>query len=74
LLTGLGISSITCVPDRRKDLTTREAAAILGVSVATLVVYANKGYLVHYRLPSGHRRYRRQDVEELLPHQKQPAS
>lgn len=49
------------------DLTSGEVAAILGVSTETVTNYADAGRLPHYRLPSGHRRFRRSDVEALLP-------
>lgn len=47
------------------ELTTAEAADILGVSTSTVVHYADTGQLPCRRLPSGHRRYLRADVEAL---------
>lgn len=49
-----------------RPLTTRQAAAILGVSASTVIAYADRGVLRSFRLPSGHRRFRREDVEALL--------
>jgi len=49
-----------------RPLTTHQAAQILGVSRSTIVTYADSGALRSFRLPSGHRRFRRSDVEELL--------
>ena len=42
------------------------AAALLGVSIDTLAKWADGGQLAAIRLPSGHRRYRRADIERLL--------
>jgi excisionase family DNA binding protein len=53
-------------PEAERPLTTRQAARILGVSTSTVVGYANRGVLRTFRLPSGHRRFRRADVEALL--------
>ena len=47
-------------------LTTGEAAATLGVFPTTIIRYADRGELPVRRLPSGHRRFRRRDVEALL--------
>jgi excisionase family DNA binding protein len=47
-------------------LTTSQVAVLLGVSAATVVTYADKGLLRVIRLPSGHRRFRRVDVDALL--------
>jgi excisionase family DNA binding protein len=49
-----------------RSLTTSQAAEIIGVSPSTVVKYADAGMLPSYRLPSGHRRYRREDVEALI--------
>jgi excisionase family DNA binding protein len=51
-------------PDRL--LTTGEAAEILSVSPSTVINYADAGLLKAFRLPGGHRRFRRSDVEALL--------
>jgi len=47
------------------DLTTREAAILLGVHTRTITTYADSGRLPHSKLPSGHRRFKRVDVEAL---------
>lgn len=52
--------------DERRLLTTSEAAEILSVSEETIRTYADDGRLACFRLPSGHRRFRREDVEALL--------
>ena len=44
----------------------REVAALFRVSVRTLARYADNGDLPVITLPSGHRRYRRADVERVL--------
>lgn len=57
-----------CVPHtftRSGHLTTAEAAARLGVSVATLKRWAQSGLLPSERTEGGHRRFRREDVEAL---------
>jgi len=41
------------------------AAKELGVSVKTLQRWDQSGVLVAVRLPSGHRRYRREDLDAL---------
>ncbi len=46
-------------------ITPRAALALLGVSMTTLRTYARNGVLNAYRLPSGHRRYSRAEVESL---------
>ena len=46
-------------------LTIGAAAAILGVSVDTLRRWSNSGRLPVVVLPSGHRRYRREDLDAL---------
>lgn len=52
------------------ELTPAEAAEILGVSPSTVRRYEESGLLVPRRLPgSGHRRYRRADVEQLRDRQ-----
>lgn len=44
----------------------REVADIFRVTVRTLRNWERKGVLVPVRLPSGHKRYRREEVEALL--------
>ena len=43
-----------------------KAAALLGVQPDTIRQYVEKGYLACRRLPSGHRRFQRSNVEALL--------
>lgn len=52
--------------EHERPLTTSQAAEILGVSPQTVVNYADAGLLRSWKLPSGHRRYQRADVEALL--------
>lgn len=47
-------------------LTTQQAANYLGVSVRTLDRYVDAGKIRPFRLPSGHRRFRLADLEQLL--------
>jgi len=53
-------------PDPDDLLTTTEAGEILGVSGKTVSRYADLGTLPVLTLPSGHRRFRRSDLEALL--------
>jgi len=52
-----------------RPLTTKQVAEMLGVSVSTVANYADDGSLRCFRLPSGHRRFRREDVEALMQEQ-----
>ena len=47
-------------------LTTTEVGEILGVSGKTVSRYADLGTLPVLTLPSGHRRFRRSDIDALL--------
>ena len=47
-------------------LTTTQAASMLGVDRATVARWVRLGQLPAVRLPSGHIRIRRRDVEKLL--------
>lgn len=49
-----------------RPLTVRQVADLLGVAPSTVVGYADSGQLACFRLPGGHRRFRRSDVEALL--------
>lgn len=49
------------------DLTIGEAAAILGVHHSTLRKWTDDGRVAAWVAPSGHRRYRRSDLDALLP-------
>lgn len=48
-------------------LTPGEAAALVGVTPRTIHRYGTAGLIGFTRLPSGHRRYFREDVTALLP-------
>lgn len=51
-------------PDELLQL--KDAAALLGVSIRTFERYLRvEGLLRTYRLPSGHRRWRRGDLEDI---------
>jgi excisionase family DNA binding protein len=47
-------------------LTIAEAAEALNVSVVTLRRWAKSGKVKEYRLPNNHRRFREDDVKNLL--------
>ena len=47
-------------------LTTTEAGELLGVSGKTISRYADLGQVPVITLPSGHRRFRRSDLDALL--------
>lgn len=47
-------------------LSPKDAAELLGVSPATLNRYASAGRIACLELPSGHRRYRRADLDALF--------
>jgi putative resolvase len=46
-------------------LTISEAARRIGVHPNTLRSWADKGLISHVKLPSGYRRFRPEDIEEL---------
>lgn len=48
-----------------KPLTTQEVARLFAVNPATVTRWADRGVLACFRTPGGHRRFRRQDVEQL---------
>jgi MerR family transcriptional regulator, light-induced transcriptional regulator len=50
---------------RIKDLTSSEAAALLGVSLATIKRWADAGILSAVRTAGGHRRFERNAIEKL---------
>jgi len=54
------------MPDGSDMLTTTQAASMLGVDRATVARWVRLGQLPAVRLPSGHIRIRRRDVEKLL--------
>lgn len=47
-------------------LTSAEAGAVLGVSGKTIARYADTGLLPVITLPTGHRRFRRSDLDAML--------
>lgn len=47
-------------------LTRGEAAQVLDVHPSTVARWAATGFLPSFRIPSGQRRYRKGDVEDLL--------
>jgi excisionase family DNA binding protein len=47
-------------------LTSSEAAKLIGIHPNTLRGYADQNLLPHMRLPGGHRRFQRVDVEAFL--------
>lgn len=47
-------------------LTIKQAAEFLGISKKTLYRYGEQGILKPLRMPGGHRRYRKSDVERFL--------
>jgi excisionase family DNA binding protein len=49
-----------------RPLSSGEAAAILGLTYKSLTRYAEQGAIPFMTLPSGHRRFRKSDVEALL--------
>jgi len=53
-------------PKEEGLLLPREAARMLRICTRTLANWERRGLLVPVRLPTGHRRYRREEVETLL--------
>jgi len=47
-------------------LSSREIEALLGISRSTLDRWAKNGTLNFFRLPSGHRRFFRSEIEAIL--------
>lgn len=54
-------------PCHSTEITTAAVAALLGVTTPTVRRYADAGHLPCRVLPSGVRRFRREDVLALLP-------
>lgn len=55
-------------------LTPAEVAELLNVTPTTVSNWARAGRLTYIRLPGGHRRFRREDVQALLtPHENEVA-
>jgi excisionase family DNA binding protein len=59
------------LPDDAAFLTPREVAEIFGVRTTTIARWAREGRLPAFLTPGGHRRYRREDVRQLLDEQEQ---
>jgi len=53
--------------DSHFEFSTAEAARLLKVSSMTIVRMANNGTLPCKKIPNGYRRFKRADVEKLLP-------
>ncbi len=53
-------------PTDRYELTAREVAELLAVDHSTVTRWANAGQIKCIRLPGGHRRFRRSDVEAFI--------
>ncbi len=51
--------------EHREMIGLTEAARLLGVHQNTLRNWSDKGLIAHLRLPSGHRRFERQEVDRL---------
>lgn len=47
-------------------LTPHQAAQLLGVSPDTVKVWGDKGKIPCWRTPTGHRRYRRSDIDAII--------
>lgn len=52
--------------DRNQLLNAREAAEYMGISLSTLRRIEREGYLIPFRTPGGHRRYRINMLDEYL--------
>jgi len=52
--------------DEEYWLTITKAATALGVSSGTIRKYADRGILKCYRLDGGHRRFKREDINDFL--------
>lgn len=57
----------------RRTLTASEAAALIGVSVATIRGWADQGRLPSHRTVGGHRRFELEELREWLEHRGAPA-
>jgi putative resolvase len=58
--------------DNKKLLTAQEAATYLRVSLFTLRKIEQKGLIVPYRTPGGHRRYTAEMLNEYLERSRVP--
>ncbi len=68
-----GLTGIRGVPiladvaqEADRPLTVKQVADLLGVAPSTVVNYADEGKLKHWKLPSGHRRFARRDIEPFM--------
>jgi excisionase family DNA binding protein len=52
--------------ETERPLTSAKVAELLGVSPETVVSYAEQGKLAGFRLPSGHWRFHREDVDAVI--------
>lgn len=50
---------------RQEQIGLKDAAEMLGVHQNTLRNWADKGLIAHIRLPSGHRRFERAEIDRL---------
>lgn len=58
---------VRAVKDRDNEmLTIAHAARVLGVGTRTLERWTEDGLVPVFRLPNGHRRFRRSEIESLL--------
>ena len=51
-----------------RPLTAGQVAAAFNVTIETVRNWTESGHLACFRTPTGHRRFRREDVEKLLGH------
>ena len=65
-MAGLGADNVA-MPS---EMTTPQAAAILGVAPATIRIWTDTGELPHWRTPGGHRRFTEDDVLALRDRRK----
>ena len=56
-------------PPHAEWLLPRDVADVFGVSTDTVTRWANAGRLPVYVMPSGHRRYKRADIDAILAKQ-----
>jgi excisionase family DNA binding protein len=61
------------VSETRRYLNITEAARRLRVHPQTLRAWADKGYVEHIRMPSGHRRFDPDVIEQLAAEMQVPA-
>lgn len=54
------------------ELSTSQAARVLGVTIGTVRRRADRGYLPTFRTPGGQRRFRREDLERFVESLREP--